>query len=58
MDSCEVFVIVSKKDSNIRYIKHKGIHSMIKLNDGKIFPSAEWLNFSNTKLHITNDLTE
>lgn len=53
MDSCEVFVIIHKKHPNIRYIKHKGDHSMIKLNNGERFPTAEWLNFNDTQLHIT-----
>lgn len=53
MDSCDVFVIINKKHNDICYIKNKGGHSMLKLNNGKRYPTAEWLNFSGNKLHIT-----
>ena len=53
MDTCEVFVIINKKDTTSRYIHYKGVHSMVKLNTGKKFPTAEWLDFSEDKLHIT-----
>jgi hypothetical protein len=51
-DSCDVF-IVSHKRNNKKYYYYKGDHSMIKLKNGKIFRTAEWLNFSDGRLHIT-----
>lgn len=52
-DSCIVFNIYNKKDSTIVYTKFKGSHSMVKLKNGTLFKTAEWLDFNNDFLHLT-----
>lgn len=51
-DYCKVLQVTNKKNY-YHYYKKRGVHSTIKMKNGYMFKSPEWLDFDENRLHIT-----